>query len=213
MYDIDALEQQWKRYRRKRLALPIVGVILLVVVLVAVRYFFSTSSSASEAVTPITSNNTATPAHLSPEVPSLQPQAKPASKTKMQIVFSDEQRQADEPAPSKAKKVIIEVTPKKSSGSVQQIESRFKVTRDKDDALFLARYYYEKKAYSKALKWALETNKIDSDIEESWLIFAKAKAQLGQRIEAIRVLQAYYDRSGSEQAKSLLSQIRRGKAF
>jgi len=93
------------------------------------------------------------------------------------------------------------------------IEKRFSSTQNKDDALFLARYYYDKKQYKKALRWSLETNKLDSNIEESWLLFGKAKAKLGQRMDAIRVLQSYVDRTGSSKAKKLLGNIRRGKAF
>jgi len=209
MYDIDALEQQWKRYRRKRLLLPVAGGVLLLAAGAGIGYFVTATPVRDKPRTVVAPVNATVPPVPAPERSASQP----ASATKMKIVFSDEEHPPADPAPSRTKKVIIEVTPKKSSGSVQQIESRFAFAKDKDDALFLARYYYEKKAYDKALKWALETNKLDSDIEESWLIFARAKAKLGERIEAIRVLQAYYDRSGSERAKDLLSQIRRGKAF
>ena len=119
------------------------------------------------------------------------------------------------PQPTKAiapkRHVNIQVTTQKSDVSAQAIEERFRFAKDKDDALFLTRYYYDKKAYKKALSWALETNKLDSDIEESWLIFGQAKARLGQRMEAIRVLQAYYNRTGSPKAQKLLDAIRRGK--
>ena len=220
MYDIDALEQQWKRYRRKRILLPL-GALVAVLILAggswyALKGSASTPPEASDtpaAKTPPSVPRTVKADALSPEVPSMQPVEHKPAKPKMQIVFSDSRSDAPPEPPSKAKKVTIKVTSKKNTDSVKEIASRFAFAKDKDDALFLARYYYDKKQYKEALKWALETNKLDSDIEESWLIFAKSKARLGQRIEAIRVLQAYYDRSGSARAKELLGQIRRGKAF
>jgi len=220
MYDINALEQQWKRYRRKRLLLPLVGVIVLLVAGTGGWYALRTSgvndtngSSANNvSASGETPTQTVTASSLSPVVPSMTRTAD-SNEHKMKIVFSDPNGEKAAEVPSKAKKVTIEVTSKESGNSVRDIESRFAFAKDKDDALFLARYYYDKKQYKKALKWALETNKLDSDIEESWLIFARSKARLGQRIEAIRVLQAYYDRSGSVKARKLLGQIRRGKAF
>ncbi len=67
--------------------------------------------------------------------------------------------------------------------------------------------------YAKAEKWALETNKLDNAIEESWLIFAKAQAKQGKRIESLKVLKAFFDQGGSSKAKILMDRIRRGKNF
>jgi len=220
MYDIDALEQQWKRYRRKRILLPLGGLVAILLLAGGGWYALKGSVPSRPEVsdTPAAASTPPTPRTvraeaLSPEVPSMQPSEHNPAKTKMQIVFSDSRSETTSETPSKAKKVTIKVTSKKNTDSVKEIASRFAFAKDKDDALFLARYYYDKKQYKEALKWALETNKLDSDIEESWLIFARSKARLGQRIEAIRVLQAYYERSGSTRAKKLLSQIRRGKAY
>ncbi len=221
MYDIDALEAQWKRYRRKRLLLPAAGGLALLLLAAGGWYVLRGSSGGTLPVPERTTDRTitqqtprtVTDGSLSPEVPSMRSTPHKAAPPKMQIVFSDQEGKTPSESPSKAKKVTIKVTSKKSTDSVRDIASRFAFAKDKDDALFLARYYYDKKQYKQALKWALETNKLDSDIEESWLIFAKSKARLGQRIEAIRVLQAYYDRSGSARAKKLLGLIRRGKAF
>ena len=105
----------------------------------------------------------------------------------------------------------IKLSAPSKNPTAEEITKHFRQSGDKEDALFLARYYYDKHQYNKALNWALETNKIDNNIEESWLIFGKAKAKLGQRIEAIRVLQAYCDRSGSKKGKKLLEKVRKGE--
>jgi len=96
---------------------------------------------------------------------------------------------------------------------VAEVEERFKESQDPQDSLYLARYYYNKKEYKKAESWAVSTNNIDGDIEESWLIFAKARAKQGFRVDAIKVLQSFYDETNSVKAKKLLDKLRRGLPF
>jgi tetratricopeptide (TPR) repeat protein len=218
MYDIDKLEAQWRRYRLKRILLPASAIGMVLIGGAAILWYTQghndtdVTTGSAVASTPPTQS---VQQEASP-TPASQPVGeKPTARSGgMKIVFADthrSERAPDEKSPTK--KIHIQVTEKKGHDTVRDIESRFAFAKDKDDALFLARYYYDKKQYKKALKWALETNKIDSEIEESWLIFAKAKARLGDRVEAIRILQAYYDRSGSAKAKQLLGHIRKGKAF
>ncbi len=109
------------------------------------------------------------------------------------------------------------VIPQKSVQEIQdqekiaEIEDRFKATQDPKDSLYIAKYYYKKGDYKKAETWAINTNNIDGDIEESWIIFAKARAKQGFRVDAIKVLQSYYDETKSPKAKELLDKLRFGK--
>ena len=96
---------------------------------------------------------------------------------------------------------------------ILEIEERFKSYQDPKDSLTLAKMYYKKGNYKKAESWAVSTNNIDGDIEESWLIFAKSRAKQGFRKDAIKVLQSYYDETNSAKAKDLLVKIRFGKSF
>ena len=96
---------------------------------------------------------------------------------------------------------------------IADIEDRFKSYQDPKDSLKLAKIYYKKGDYKKAESWAVSTNNIDGDIEESWLIFAKSRAKQGFRKDAIKVLQSYYDETNSVKAKELLKKIRFGKPF
>lgn len=111
------------------------------------------------------------------------------------------------------------VIPQKSVQDIQEqekiaeVEDRFKATQDPKDSLYLAKYYYKKGQYKKAENWAVNTNNIDGDIEESWLIFAKARAKQGFRVDAIKVLQSYYDETNSQKAKELLDKLRFGKKY
>lgn len=221
MYDITQIESQWRIYKRKKFIIYFVAFLLLFGAFLAVYFFWSSPPSTKN--TPYQSERHASETDpkasheslnerspISP-VPSTET---PSHKIKgWSMTFSDGKVEDKQPSKPRVptQHVDIEVTTKNSAISAHEIEERFRFAKDKDDALFLARYYYDKKAYKKALEWALETNKLDSDIEESWLIFGRAKVQLGQRIEAIRVLQAYYDRTGSPRAQKLLDAIRRGK--
>ena len=102
---------------------------------------------------------------------------------------------------------IIETT---SLSAYKDVAKRFNQSHDTDDSLFLAKSYYRKGNYKKAEYWALQTNKVNENIEESWLIFAKSKVKLGRKNEAIRILTVYIKKSNSVEAKSLLDKIKKG---
>ena len=105
----------------------------------------------------------------------------------------------------KKKKVsIIKIS---SSNAYRDVEKRFKRFHNINDSMFLANMYYKRKNYRKAIYWAMQTNKLDKNIEESWLIFAKSKVKLGKKNEAISVLKAYIKRSNSYEARKLLKKI------
>jgi tetratricopeptide (TPR) repeat protein len=93
----------------------------------------------------------------------------------------------------------------------KDVEKRFSQSHDIDDALFLARSYYKKGNYKKAEHWALETNKVDPNMEESILIFVKSKIKLGRKNEAISILKSYLKRSNSQEAINLLHHIENNK--
>lgn len=118
----------------------------------------------------------------------------------------------------KDKKILIEKPHKKmhlniikssSISSYKEVEKRFNQFQDVDDSLFLAKSYYAKKSYKKSEYWALKTNKINNSIEESWLIFAKSKVQLGYKNEAIDILLKYIQQYNSIEAKKLLLKLKK----
>ena len=101
----------------------------------------------------------------------------------------------------------------KNREKIAELEEHFKSYQDPKDSLALAKIYYSKGNYAKAESWAVNTNNIDGDLEESWLIFAKSRVKQGFRKDAIKVLQSYYDETNSVKAKALLKKIRFGKPF
>lgn len=111
--------------------------------------------------------------------------------------------------PTKSKRIKFDVV--ENVDALSDIMRRFNQSKDPNDALFLANNFYESGDYSKALYWAIETNKITEDIEDGWLLMAKSKAKLGDRGEAVRILKAYSTKKMSKEALDLASQIESGE--
>jgi len=223
MYNVDELEKKWFRYRRKKLRLPIVmlaivgGSMLMVPKLLDIKGNIldgNISINGVEATSwiqnAINGSNNVHLAKLSTEVPSMEINAKEHKEKSGQIVFNEKDSN-NTIYLKKRKKIHIEVIEKGNSDIAKDIEDRFNFAKDKSDSLFLAKYYYDKKEYKKAERWALETNKIDNTIEESWIIFAKVLSKQGKRADAIKILQAYFNDSNSVKAKTLMDKIRLGK--
>jgi hypothetical protein len=233
MYDIEELEHQWQKYHRKRLLRrAILGIGVLLLIGAPILYVMMVPPIAEESGSPETqarkskehspeSNRTVSASPktiqkeevLKPESPSIS--SKKPKKPKMLITLSNRSAEGDaESTETEAEKRIrMEMIDVKNSQVVKEIEARFPATRDYDDAMYLAKYYYGKKKYKKAEYWAMQANSIDSTKEESWIVFGKAKARQGHRADALRVLQAYYDRSGSMRVKELIHRIRKGKPY
>ncbi len=131
-------------------------------------------------------------------------------------VFEEEatpQASIDQPIPKQEiqkQKIHLNIVETTSISAYQEVEKRFYESRDVEDALFLARNYFNQNKYQKAEYWALQANKINNNIEESWMIFIKSKLKLGRKNEAMHTLTAYIQRTDSKQAKKLLEQIKNG---
>jgi len=108
-------------------------------------------------------------------------------------------------------KIHLNIIETSSVKAYEDVEKRFKQSRDIDDALFLAKSYYKKHNYKKAEYWAYEVNKLDSNIEESLLIFVRAKVKLGHVAESLSILKNYIIKSNSQEAKRLLNKIENSK--
>lgn len=104
-------------------------------------------------------------------------------------------------------KVYLDIVETSSVNAYQDVEQRFYQSHDIDDALFLAKSYYKRLNYEKAVVWAVEVNKLDKNVEESVFIFVKAKVKLGQKNEAITLLKNYLKKSNSSAGKTLLNKI------
>ena len=240
MYDIPELEKKWRKYKRNQIKKPliiggsIIGVLGIIAIITLTYFHFPQKEpkakvvptvakvkketqpiviTKNEVMPPSKSNEPTTPTEtidiskakiITPNVPEEDVRMIGFDTKNEKSIQANNQ---DILIPSKKKKEIKELE------HVKEVEERFKISQDPQDSLFLARYYYKKGDYAKAIDWAINTNNIDGTIEESWLIFAKAQAKMGHRVDAIKALQSYYDSTGSSKAKELLDKLRFGKPF
>lgn len=111
--------------------------------------------------------------------------------------------------PSKKKKGLTIVSQKNES-DLKDVIRRFKNNKNPALSLFVAKRYYELKQYQKSYNYALMTNEINKEIDESWIIFSKSLVKLGQHELAIVTLKSYLKVNKSSQAEILLRKIEAG---
>lgn len=95
--------------------------------------------------------------------------------------------------------------------SIDDLKDKFEKTQDLSYALEISKEYFNKKQYQNAIKWALVVNNLDTDNEESWIIFAKSKYRINQKQDAIKVLEVYNKSKQSKAIDELLEQIKGDK--
>lgn len=93
---------------------------------------------------------------------------------------------------------------------ILEVKKSFLKTKSYDDALTIAKIYYDNGQYLEAEKWALVANNINSSIEEGWFLFVKSKVKMGDLDEAEEVLGVYIEKTGSKTAQKLLIDIQNG---
>jgi tetratricopeptide (TPR) repeat protein len=109
------------------------------------------------------------------------------------------------------KKQEIKIKRRDTQDDIQHVIKRFKESNNPALSLFIAKKYYELKNYNQSYNYALITNQINKDIEESWLLFAKSLYKLDQKEKAIEILDKYISSSHSRRAEMLLENIKSGK--
>lgn len=94
---------------------------------------------------------------------------------------------------------------------IKDVIKRFNVNHNPALSLFVAKRYYQLGDYEKAYNYALSTNEINNNMEESWIIFSKSLVKMNKKDMAIETLKKYISHSQSSQAKQLLDEIQLGK--
>jgi tetratricopeptide (TPR) repeat protein len=219
MYNIDVLEDEWKRYNRKKKRPWVISGILLFIFMILLGLLIKDGSPLKKLVDKNT-DKAIDAHHKSSKVVYIDSAFNEIERKKVSTkddqpmetaILSDG---AVSPLPSSVdgkeeKKIHIEVVEADNKNAYKEVEKRFRLGHDVDDSLFLAKAYYLKGQYKKAEYWALQTNKINENIEESWLIFIKSKYKRGQKNEAIRILNTYIKKTDSSEAKVLLEKIKK----
>jgi len=238
MYDIRPLEEEWERYRKKkRMPYIITGIVLLCIsgglgmlyYIKGIDFFLSLDRNNSKSHAHVKSvvfieetalkrlenregqvqESVENSDEIIENLPLLDDQAVPKESGKKMNIVTTEIPAVEEKKSHQT--VHLAITETSGSDAYKEVAERFRETQDTDDSLFLARAYYNRGYYKKAAYWALQTNNIDSSIEESILIFAKAKAKLKHRNEAIHILSKYVKETNSVAAQNLLNKIKKGK--
>ena len=143
-------------------------------------------------------------------------------KPKMNIEFAKDSEVVEENnqnTPHRRKYLNIIVTDKDSLNedsskifdTLSIVENRYNKNNNYQDALYLAEGYYQQGEYDISQKWSLVSNNLNSNSEESWLIFAKSKAKLGEYKVAEDILEAYLKENSSKKAEKLLEMMQLGK--
>lgn len=105
----------------------------------------------------------------------------------------------------------ITITKQDTAKDIKNILKRFQEDKNPALSLFLAKKYYELGEYEKAAKYALITNKLNKEIEDSWLIFSKSLVKMHHKDKAISILRQYIKSSHSTNAAVLLHDIQSGE--
>lgn len=93
---------------------------------------------------------------------------------------------------------------------IQEVIARFKKNKNPALSLFVAKRYYAIGNFQQAYNYALMTNELDNNIEDSWLIFAQSLYKLDQKEMAIKTLKTYINESGSVKARIAVEQMEAG---
>lgn len=145
----------------------------------------------------------------------IKPKIKPKKEQKEQIIpppteekiVLNEQNTSIINEPKKENKIQISTT---DINTIDQLKQKCNYTNDSNYCSKVAEKLYEEKDYKEAIKYALKANSNNSENEKSWIIFAKSKAKLGHKNDAIKILQTYLSSTPSKNAELILEKIKRG---
>ena len=134
---------------------------------------------------------------------------------KLNLPTENENIQNEQPLPNEE---IIELEPKakpkidiqisSENNEISMLKENFNKSKNPEIALKIARKCYQDKRYSDTIKWALSANNLDSSIEESWVMFAKAKYMLKQKDDALRALEEYNKNKNKPEINELINKIK-----
>ena len=226
MHDIKDLEEAWKKYRFKKIKPWIFFVSIVIFSFMIFFLFFSNPKKGTTIIDTINSSmhrylledshNDTNYIAINKALDRLEVMDEKATlydKSSDEIlveipILDNNQNEIEKPSSLHEKPQLnLNIVETTSVTAYEDVERRFMQSKDIDDALFLARSYYKKGNYKKSEFWAFETNKLDSSLEESFLIFVKSKIKLGQSNEAKSILSSYLKRTNSYEARALLEEL------
>ncbi len=221
MYEIKQLEERWQRYKIKQYAPA--GVLSIAFIFVVISGIFLSSDHAKAHIgLPSNVKMHNVKLESNPMIAKLEiggsfnaKSSQPAIEHNAEDALFLDPNDAAFPvapvstAPKVKQKVVVEIKKVPVDKSVlENVIERFKKEKDPYDSLFLASTYYSNGEYAKAHDWAVETNKI-ANINESWMVLAKAKYKLGKKEEALELLKSFLKTQDSKEAEVLMEKIQK----
>ncbi len=221
MYEIKQLEERWQRYKIKQYAPA--GILSIAFIFVVISGIFLSSDHAKAHIgLPSNTKMHNVKLESNPMIAKLETggsfdakSSKPVIKHNVEDALFLDPNDATFPVapvsatPKAKQKVVIKIKKVPVDKSVlENVIERFKKEKDPYDSLFLASTYYSSGEYAKAHDWAVETNKI-ANINESWMVLAKAKYKLGKKEEALELLKSFLKTQDSKEAEKLMEKIQK----
>lgn len=108
--------------------------------------------------------------------------------------------------PKAKPKIDIQIS--SENNEISMLKENFNKNKNPEIALKIARKCYQDKRYSDTIKWALSANNLDSSIEDSWVMFAKAKYMLKQKDDALRALEEFNKNKNKPEINELINKIK-----
>ena len=224
MFNIEELEKKWLRYKIKSY-IPH-ATISIITILIFILFLLYNSTNIKK--TAILNKNIKTTKEIEPKI--IKEEIKNILKNPVQITLTPSlefinsvkksTKDTNKPKHITRKKTIIKkelkketinIIRKNSSDDIKNIIKRFKKSNSPALSLFLAKKYYDLGNYNEAYNYALTTNKLNNNIEASWILFSKSLVKLNKKDKALKVLRQYINYSNSNKAKVLLNNILAGK--
>ena len=128
---------------------------------------------------------------LYPIFPEINMSKKPIVKEK---VKTNKPQKKEKKQPKPEIKIII----KTQKQTLESLINAYNISPDYDQAIKIAKIYFDKKNYQKTIEWSKKANKFKPEDSQSWLLFAKSLIQLGKEKKAKEVLIAYLNTYGAD---------------
>lgn len=150
------------------------------------------------------------PAFIEEEMPLQEPITSSVQNNNTLTVLDEEEDSDSTESSEDVNENRLNITSNKSDSDLKDVIRRFKKNKNPALSLFIAKRYYAAGEYQKSYNYALMTNEIDKNIEESWIIFSKSLVKLGQHELAMNTLKSYLKTNKSTAADVLLRKIESG---
>lgn len=106
---------------------------------------------------------------------------------------------------------VKKVEKKDELDDLEYLKIKFSETNSIYFALDIANTYYSKGNYKEARDWSLTANKLNTNNDESWIIFAKSSYKLGFKEQSINSLNNYLKNNNSKKIQDVLELIKKGQ--